>query len=119
MLAISCGSRAVDYSPPVRRFYQYGAVALLIPLLCCASASPPASAPPLVAMGATPPYPRSGLSEATFPGSDGAPHTLAEVARGARFTVVTFFSADCPCQHAHDARLREMEALYRARGVAF
>jgi len=89
----------------VRRFYQYCVVALLIPLLGCAPSPRPASSP--------------HLPEVTFPGSDGAPHALADLARGASFTVVTFFSADCPCQHAHDARLREMAALYRARRVAF
>ncbi len=37
----------------------------------------------------------------------------------ARFTVVEFFSAHCPCQATHDARLRRLAALYQARGVAF
>jgi hypothetical protein len=37
--------------------------------------------------------------------------------RGAPFTVVVFFSADCPCQRAHDGRLRDLFARYRPRGV--
>jgi peroxiredoxin len=59
------------------------------------------------------------LPDAPLPGSDGSAHRIADLARGASFTVVTFFSADCPCQRAHDARLREMADRYRARGVAF
>jgi hypothetical protein len=52
-------------------------------------------------------------------GSDGALHPIADLARGAPFTVVTFFSARCPCQRAHDLRLREIAARFRERGVAF
>ncbi len=96
----------------MRRFYTDGLLALLILLVGCVSAPLPHPG----AMGATPP---SGLPEAALPGSDGAPRRIADLARGAPFTVVTFFSADCPCQRAHDARLREMAARYGARGVAF
>jgi peroxiredoxin len=35
----------------------------------------------------------------------------------AAFTVLVFFSADCDCQRAHDARLRELYLRYRGRGV--
>jgi hypothetical protein len=44
---------------------------------------------------------------------------LAELAGDALFTVVTFFSATCPCQAAHDARLRALFDRYRDRGVRF
>jgi peroxiredoxin len=59
------------------------------------------------------------VPDAAVIGSDGAAHRLADLARGAPFTVVTFFSASCPCQRAHDARLREIAARFRERGVAF
>ena len=37
----------------------------------------------------------------------------------AKLTVVEFFSAHCPCQAAHDGRLRELARAYAARGVRF
>jgi peroxiredoxin len=52
-----------------------------------------------------------------LPGTDGAPRRLTDLARQAPFTVIVFFSAGCPCQRAHDARLRELHALYGGRGV--
>lgn len=36
-----------------------------------------------------------------------------------KLTVVTFFSATCPVQAAHDARLVALHARYAPRGVAF
>lgn len=35
----------------------------------------------------------------------------------APLTALVFFSADCDCQRAHDARLRELYQRYRGRGV--
>jgi peroxiredoxin len=70
----------------------------------------------LLACGSPPPL---RVPAASLAGSDGAAHRIADLAQGAPFTVVTFFSADCPCQRAHDARLREMARVYGARGVAF
>jgi peroxiredoxin len=55
----------------------------------------------------------------TLPGSDGASHDLRRTAAGSHATVLTFFSAHCPCQRAHDARLAELYARYAPRGVAF
>ena len=40
-------------------------------------------------------------------------------AKGARFTVIEFFSTDCPVQKAHDLRLIELYRRYRPRGVQF
>jgi peroxiredoxin len=37
----------------------------------------------------------------------------------ARATVLEFFSAHCPCQTAHDARLRGLASTYGAQGIAF
>jgi hypothetical protein len=39
--------------------------------------------------------------------------------RRAPLTVVVFFSADCACQRAHDARLNDLALAYRSRGVQF
>ncbi len=50
-------------------------------------------------------------------GSDGAPHRLADLPGRAKLTVVTFFSADCPCQRIHDERLRALAEAYARRGV--
>ena len=50
-------------------------------------------------------------------GTDGADHAL--VAPGAKLTVIEFFSHHCPCQEAHDPRLRELAKSYGPRGVAF
>ena len=57
------------------------------------------------------------VPDLTLPGSDGAAHRLEAIVRRAPFTVIVFFSADCPCQRAHDPRLRELFAQYRPRGV--
>jgi hypothetical protein len=35
------------------------------------------------------------------------------------FTVVTFFSAHCPCQRAHDGRLRQLFQDFAPRGIRF
>ncbi len=51
-------------------------------------------------------------------GTDGATHALAPSA-GAAFAVVVFFANHCPCQAAHDPRVRELYAAYHARGVDF
>lgn len=49
----------------------------------------------------------------------GAETSLADRVSRARFSVFVFFSADCPVQKAHDARLRELADAYVPRGVAF
>jgi hypothetical protein len=54
----------------------------------------------------------------TFESDEGAP-TLEALTARAPLTVFVFFSADCPVQKAHDARLREIATVYRERGVAF
>ena len=45
--------------------------------------------------------------------------SLDEITRGARLTVVLFFSAHCPCQSAHDERLRALAARYAEASVRF
>jgi peroxiredoxin len=49
-------------------------------------------------------------------GTDGTSHSLAPQG-SARLTVVIFFAGHCPCQAAHDPRLRELYASYHPRGV--
>jgi peroxiredoxin len=41
------------------------------------------------------------------------------ISADAKYTVLVFFSAHCPCQRAHDARLHAMADAYAARGVVF
>jgi hypothetical protein len=60
--------------------------------------------------------PRS-IPDRALLGSDGRSHPLIDPA--ARLTVIEFFSAHCPCQAEHDARLRDLAAAYAPRGVAF
>jgi peroxiredoxin len=69
-----------------------------------------------IAACAPPPRAPSRLPEATLLASDG-PRRLAEIVKPGRVTVIEFFSAECPCQAAHDDRLRELASAYRERGV--
>ena len=57
------------------------------------------------------------VPDLALPGTDGASHRLTELVGRAPLTVIVFFSADCPCQRAHDARLRALFAQYHPRGV--
>ncbi len=72
----------------------------------------------IAAIAACAPSPRAptSLSEVTLLASDG-PRRFTDVVRPGRVTVIVFFSANCPCQAAHDARLREFFVAYRDRGV--
>jgi peroxiredoxin len=58
----------------------------------------------------------SALPELSLPGTDGRTYAMRQVPAGAKVTVIEFFSADCPVQKAHDARLKELAAL-RDQGV--
>jgi peroxiredoxin len=58
----------------------------------------------------------SALPDLTLPGTDGHTYAMRQVPAGAKVTVLEFFSADCPVQKAHDARLKELAAL-REQGV--
>jgi peroxiredoxin len=69
-----------------------------------------------IAACAPPPRAPSRLPEATLLASDG-PRRLAELVRPGHVTVIEFFSAECPCQAAHDERLRALATAYRDRGV--
>lgn len=52
-------------------------------------------------------------------GTDGRTRTLSDILGDGRYLVVTFFSASCPCQTAHDTRLKDLHAQWHARGVEF
>jgi peroxiredoxin len=84
----------------------------LIRLLCASSTA-------LAAACAAPQSVPLNVPDVPLQGTDGRTHALARELGASRATVITFFSADCPCQRAHDARLRDMALAYRDRGVAF
>jgi len=50
---------------------------------------------------------------------DSGPIDARALVEGAPYTVITFFSAHCPTQAAHDARLVALYERYAARGVRF
>jgi peroxiredoxin len=59
------------------------------------------------------------LPTTPLPATDGATYALAaEVARH-DFTVVLFFSRECPVQRSHDARLLEVVHDFASKGVAW
>ena len=49
----------------------------------------------------------------------GAALDARQLAAGARFTVLVFFSPECHCLKLHDGRLRDLYAAYTPRGVQF
>jgi hypothetical protein len=72
----------------------------------------------------------SACASTSTPRVDVVPHVALESPKGAgidtraivgdaKYTVLVFFSAHCPCQRAHDARLRAMADAYTPRGVVF
>jgi hypothetical protein len=79
-------------------------------LIVCCIGSASVSASPLSALVAP---------EVALKGTDGLSRSLKATVEKAPFTVLTFFSSDCPCQKAHDARLIALAQAYRERGVQF
>jgi hypothetical protein len=73
----------------------------------------------LVALAACAPASFTRAPSTSLHGSDGRAHDLAAMAKGSRALVVTFFSPTCPCQAAHDARLRALSDAWSREGVAF
>ncbi|HEY4156712.1 MAG TPA: hypothetical protein VGM29_01400, partial [Polyangiaceae bacterium] len=57
------------------------------------------------------------VPSSSFDDTAGARRALIDPA--ARFTVIEFFSAHCPCQAVHDARLAALAKKYRASSVSF
>ncbi len=75
-----------------------------------------AAATLLVAACAPPQALGTKLPPQALAGTDGAAHAVTPET-AARYTVLFFFADHCPCQAAHDARLRELYALYHPRGI--
>lgn len=72
------------------------------------------------ACGAATPAPKGApLAGALVVEGETGPVSLADLAGRAPYTVLLFFSGDCPVQKAHDARLRELVAAFQPKGVAF
>lgn len=63
-----------------------------------------------------PPQSPTAATPAILEGTDGHSHPVPSPE--GRLTVLEFFSATCPCQAAHDARLRLIAADYAGKGVA-
>ena len=72
-------------------------------LVGCAQPRAPQAAPPAVVVADT----------------TGAPVDIRAEASKSPFTVVEFFSAHCPCQRAHDDRMRALYTDFSPRGVTF
>jgi hypothetical protein len=72
-----------------------------------------------VAQGSAPVGQRAHLPRRRLAATSGATVDLGEALATAPLTVVTFFSATCPCQRAHDPRLASWQREFAARGVAF
>ncbi len=71
----------------------------------------------LAACGA--PARTSGVPEAALIDGGGRARDVRSLVASAPLTVLTFFSAHCPVQAAHDARLVALHARYAPRGVQF
>jgi len=61
----------------------------------------------------------AALPDTPLLATDRETYKLSELVAGAPATVVEFFSADCPCQDAHDERLIALYRRYQAQGVRF
>lgn len=59
------------------------------------------------------------LPDLVLAGTDGTEHALRAEAAKSKLLVLTFFSSECPCQRAHDPRLRDLFAEWHPRGVGF
>jgi peroxiredoxin len=59
------------------------------------------------------------LPDLTLPATDGTAYPLRDLPAGGGLTVLTFFSAHCPCQRIHDPRLVALANTYQSRGVRF
>jgi peroxiredoxin len=62
---------------------------------------------------------RLRLPELTLSATDGAAYELRTLPARGGLTVLTFFSAHCPCQRLHDPRLVELAGAYQGKGVRF
>lgn len=73
-----------------------------------------------LALAACAPPPRvAAVPDAILVDADGRAVDARALVASSPFTVITFFSATCPTQAAHDARLAHLYARYSARRVQF
>ncbi len=61
----------------------------------------------------------TALSTTSLPSTSGGTVSLAAEVKAHRWTMVLFFSRECPVQRSHDARLLELVRDFSARGVTF
>lgn len=73
----------------------------------------------IAAAGCAQPAAPPSAPDAPLVDADGRTASLAAELARADLTVVTFFSAHCPCQRAHDPRLIALYTRYAPRGVRF
>jgi peroxiredoxin len=71
------------------------------------------------AAAAAPAVGQDAVPALTLQGTDGGAYPLRSAITRGRWTVFVFFSARCPCQKAHDDRLRTLFEEYRSREVQF
>ena len=83
----------------------------LVPFVLTALASFAACAPRASSPG--------GPQAVVVTDAEGHARPLTAALAPGKTTVVTFFSAHCPCQRAHDARLIALYEQYHPRGVEF
>jgi peroxiredoxin len=68
---------------------------------------------------ARPPMSSARVAPQKLAASDGSTYAVPAGEDGARLTVFVFSAWHCPCQAAHDLRLRELYARYHGRGIDF
>jgi peroxiredoxin len=61
----------------------------------------------------------AALPTAPLAATDGQTHSLAGEVGAHPWTVVVFFSRECPVMRSHDGRLRELATTFSERGVGF
>ncbi len=61
----------------------------------------------------------SQVNAAPLPATDAIAHSLRDETARRAFTVVLFFSRECPVQRSHDARLLELVRDFASKGVGF
>ncbi|MBX3233763.1 MAG: redoxin domain-containing protein [Labilithrix sp.] len=69
--------------------------------------------------GTAPPAAAPLAGTFTFGTEAGTEESLDALLAKSRYSVFLFFTADCPVQKAHDARMRATVAKYAPQGVAF
>lgn len=73
----------------------------------------------IFSVGCTAPTPSRLPEQMRLAASDGTVRDVAIEIEATRFTVLVFFTPDCPCVVAHERRLMELARIYEPRGVRF